>query len=401
MAVASKLLKPIAEAAENLLRNLRDFDRNKDLPPEVKPLVTSLSDEEVARMSAISSLHGFLTGMSQKLYGPRSGDNWFPGATNKLSVPKSELDAGRIIVPRSSNYEAPVTPLNWEDLQGTTIFPLVGDRTATGTLKQLAGEPLRNPVDLPGGKNYMRAADTGAWASDADALKSLTGQIPYYESPVGVFMPMAGTGSDFAHMTTKVLHEVWSPSDMTRTGIRAVNRKLRNGNFPGAAKTPSIDSPEFMAKIEVSSPLRKAYIKALDDVSLRKFGGPDMGIIRHAITDSDLMNLPSHSRAQGNEQMMGFAATDLDPGGATRPSTHETYDTDLLAGPRGYLGALPPAPRSTVMRDWTRMRRRVTPDTLGDPRSLFTGPAQVPQTVDQELIDALKAYEIMVNRAKD
>tara|TARA_R100001369_G_scaffold92344_1_gene136890 strand:+ start:760 stop:1956 length:1197 start_codon:yes stop_codon:yes gene_type:complete len=395
--------RAVLESAEALLKNLRNFDRNKKLPQEAKPLLKSLSDEEVARMSAISSLHGFLSGMSLKLSGPRSGDNWFPGATKKLSVPKSELDAGRIIVPRSSNYEAPVTPLNWEDLQGTTIFPLIGDRTATGTLKQLAGEPLRNPVDLPGGKNYMRAADTGAWASEAGALKSLTGQIPYYESPVGVFMPMAGTGSDFARQTTNVLHEVWSPSDMTRTGIRAVNKKLRtgvgiDGVFPDA---PSIDSPKFMAEIEVNSPLRKAYIQALDDAALRKFGGPDMGIIRHGITDLDLMNLPSQSGAQGNEQLMGFAATDLDPGGATRPSTHETYDTDLLAGPRGYLGALPLAPRSTVMRDWTRMRRGVTPKTGGDPRSLFTGPAQAPQTVDQELIDTLKAYEIMVDRAKD
>ena len=398
--MASKLLLKSAQA---LLKKLRTIDRNKDLPPEVKPLVTSLSDEEVARMSAISSLHDFLSGMSQKLYGPQTSEYWFPGANIKLSVPKPELDAGRIIVPRSPNYEAPVTPLNWEDLQGTTIFPLIGDRTATGTLKQVAGEPLRNPVDLQGGKNYMRGADTGAWASEAGALKSLTGRIPDFENPVGVFMPMSGTGSDFAHMTTNVLHEVWSPSDMTRTGIRAVNKKLRTGvgidaPFPDA---PSIDSPEFMAEIEVNSPLRKAYVQALDDASLRKFGGPDMGIIRHAVTDPDLMNLPSQTGAQGNEQLMGFAVTDLDPRGATRPSAHQTYDTDLFAGPRGYLGALPLAPRSTVMRDWTRMRRGVTPKTSGDPRSLFTGPAQVPQKVDQELIDTLRAYEIMVDRARD
>ena len=398
--MASKLIIGIAEEVVGALTNL---NRAKDLSKTQRGLLKGRTDQEVSNMIRLAPLHDFLIGQRRKSYGPRSGDNWFPGATKRLSATVSELDAARVLVPRSGNYEARVRKIPWERLQGGTVFPLIGDRTATGTLKEVGGVKLPDPVNLQGGKNYMRGADEGAWASEAGALKSLTGRIPDYDDPYGVFMPMAGTGSDFAHMTTDVLHQIWSAKDMTKKGISTVNKKLKTGKgvtgkFPDA---PSIDTPEFMAAIEVNSPLRKAYVQALDDAKLREQGGPDMGVIRHAVTDSDLMHVRPPSAGNLYEQMMGFAATDLSPTAKTRPSTHQTYNTDLEAGKKGYLGALPLIPRSVVMRDWTRMRRGETPDPYGDPRSIFTGPAQVPQPVDPEMIDAIEGYLDLVRQAQD
>lgn len=397
--MASKFILGIAKETLGALTNL---NRAKHLPKAARPLLKGRTDLEVSNMIRLAPLHDFLTGLHRKTYGPRSGDEWFPGATKKLSVPVSELDAGRVLVPRSGNYEARVRKIPWERLQGGTVFPLIGDRTATGTLKEVGGIKLPDPVDLQGGKNYMRGADEGAWASEAGALKSLTSRIPDYEKPYGVFMPMAGTGSDFAHMTTNVLHQLWSPKDMTKKGISAVNKKLKTGKgvtgkFPDA---PSIDTPEFMIEIEFNSPLRKAYVQALDDAKLREQGGPDMGVIRHAVTDPDLMHVRPPSVDNLYEQMMGFAATDLSPTAKTRPSTHRTYDTDLEAGKKGYLGALPLVPRGVLMRDWTRMRRGETPDPYGDPRSIFTGPARAPQRMDQETIDAIEGYQALVRQAQ-
>ena len=397
--MASKFILAIAKETLGALTNL---NRAKHLPKAARPLLKGRTDPEVSNMIRLAPLHDFLTGLHRKTYGPRSGDEWFPGATKKLSVPVSELDAGRVLVPRSGNYEARVRKIPWERLQGGTVFPLIGDRTATGTLKEVGGIKLPDPVDLQGGKNYMRGADEGAWASEAGALKSLTSRIPDYEKPYGVFMPMAGTGSDFAHMTTNVLHQLWSPKDMTKKGISAVNKKLKtgkgvDGKFPDA---PSIDTPEFMIEIEFNSPLRKAYVQALDDAKLREQGGPDMGVIRHAVTDPDLMHVRPPSVDNLYEQMMGFAATDLSPTAKTRPSTHRTYDTDLEAGKKGYLGALPLVPRGVLMRDWTRMRRGETPDPYGDPRSIFTGPARAPQPMDQETIDAIEGYQALVRQAQ-
>lgn len=403
--MASKLIISFAEEVIKALKRV-DAPTPETLDMKARSLLSGRTDEEVSQIQSIVPLHRFLTGLDKKTSGPASGDRWFPGSTIKLSTTVSELDDGKVLIPRSDNYEDKVREVPWESLQGGTIFPLIGDRTATGTLTHVKNVKLPEPVDLQGGKNYMRGADEGAWASDFGALSKLGDRITHYDNPYGVYTPMAGTGSDFAHMTTDVLHQLWSPKDMTKKGISAVNKVIRSIKNPKSEKlsfpnAPSIDSPEFMEAIEVNSPLRKAYIEALDKASAREQGAPDMGSIRHAITDPDLMHIPPPSKYNLNEQMMGFAATDIDPTGLMRPSTHRTYNTDLASGDKGYLGALPLTPRSVVMRDWTRMRRGETPSTYGDPRSLFTGPARVPQLVDQETIDAIEGYHYLVRQAQD
>tara|TARA_R110002020_G_scaffold474231_1_gene705037 strand:+ start:469 stop:2034 length:1566 start_codon:yes stop_codon:yes gene_type:complete len=369
------------------------------LSNEAKKLLKGRTDEEVARYIQLAEKQKYLAGLDPKMSGPKSGENWFPGANVRLDTPMSELLAGKKVIPYGSNYERPVRNISWDRLQGGTILPLVGDRTGTGTLTHILGRQLSDPVDLQGGKNFMRGPD-GAWASEEAALKSLTNPLPNIKNPYGVNVPMAGTGSDFAHMTTNTLHQVWNPSELTKKGQQMVTQTLRSGKgvdgkFP---KVPKVGTKEFMKEIEINSPLRKAYIQALDKSKIRKEGGPDMGAIRHALTDPDFVNVPNPTKDILNDQLMGWGVTDLHPRGLTRPSMHQTYNTSLLPGKKGYMGRLPLTPRSVVMRDWTRMRRGQTPDTSGDPRSLFTGPAQKPQVVDQELIDAIQGYHNIVRQ---
>ena len=134
--MASKLIIGIAEEVVGALTNL---NRAKDLSKTQRGLLKGRTDQEVSKMIRLAPLHDFLIGQRRKSYGPRSGDNWFPGATKRLSTTVSELDAARVLVPRSGNYEAPVRKIPWERLEGGTVFPLVGDRTATGTLKEVGG----------------------------------------------------------------------------------------------------------------------------------------------------------------------------------------------------------------------------------------------------------------------
>ena len=401
--MAKAIIKGVIGALGNL-------NRKTDLPKEAIPLLKGRTDEEVANYLRIAPLNNFLIGMNRKLSGPQSGENWFPGANIRLGSTMSELDEGKLFIPRSDNYEAQVRDIPIESLQGMTAVPLVGDRTATGTLKRILGQDLANPVDLQGGKNYMRGAEEGAWASELGALSKLADRLPEIENPVGIYTPMAGTGSDFAHMTTDVLHQIWSPSQMTGEGIDTVNKVIRGTKVKNPktkeitypfANAPSIDDPKFMQLIEANSPLRKTYVQALDKAALRKQGAPDMGAIRHAITDPDLMNISPPSKDNLYEQMMGYGVTDLSPTGAMRPSTHKTYNTDLLSGEKGYMGKLPLTPRSVLMRDWTRMRRSLEPNQYGDPRSIFTGPVKLPQIIDQEIIDATEGYQALVRQLQE
>jgi len=53
------------------------------------------------------------------------------------------------------------------------------------------------------------------------------------------------------------------------------------------------------------------------------------------------------------------------------------------------------------MRDWNRMRREKSPKGYAnDPRSIFTGPTQVPQIIDNEIVDAAAGYQGLLNWIK-
>tara|TARA_R110000822_G_scaffold136957_1_gene274441 strand:+ start:90 stop:1640 length:1551 start_codon:yes stop_codon:yes gene_type:complete len=374
------------------------LNRSADLPAGSQDLLKGRTDEEVARMLDVAGVHDKLAGLEPKMSGPKSGENWFPGANVRLDTPVSEIESGMLRSDRG-NYDAPKTSISWEDQLGKTVIPFIGDRTAVGNVSRFGGVDI-DPVSLYGGKDYMRGAEEGVWASEAKALKPVGEAAAEVSKPLGVYAPMAGTGSDFAHMTNDMLSRVWSPSQLSKSGIAAVNNKIRtgagvDGAFPDA---PSINTPEFQRLIESDSPLRKAYIQALDNKDIKGLGGPDMGAIRYAITDSDLRNVPSPTKDVFNEQLMGWGAADIDPSGLMRAGNHPTYNTDLAGN---YLGELPLAPRSVVMRDWTRMRRQENPTGWAqDPRSIFTGPTRAPQIIDQEMVDALMGYQMMVDRAR-
>lgn len=373
---------------------IRELDRERDLPKRAADLLKGRTDEEVAHILDASSVHNRLAGKEPKTSGPKSGDFWFPGANVKLDTSITDLDAGLNVMPRH-NYDAPVNDISWDAQQGKWVIPFVGDRTATGTISHIGGDELEEYVKLYGGKDYMRGAEEGVWASEANALKPVGKFAAKYDNPMGVYMPMAGTGSDFAHMTENVVSSLWNPNQLTSEGTKMVDEILRtgkgvDGKYPDA---PSVGSSEFGEMIATNSPLRKAYIQALDKKVIRDEGGVDMGKVRHAITDKDLLHVANPDASVFNEQLMGWGAADIDPSGTLNKGNHPTYNTDVGGD---YLGRLPLTPRSVIMRDWERMRRGKGGLRSGDPRSIFTGPTQRPQFMDQEIIDAAKAYQYLL-----
>ena len=378
------------------------------IPKRVQKLWTGRTPEEQQNLLNLAKMQVANELTYPPISGPRSGSSWFPGAKQKLSVPVEVLDEQRKTVPHATNRPvAPVAPLAWSDLQGQTIVPLVGDRTQAGVdLTAVAGQRLTNPVHLEGGMDYMRH-NPAAWASERSAMASLANRLPEIENPVGVYTPMGGTASDYALMTIDALHNVWSPAAMTKKGRAAVNKAIKTGvgvhnpGNKGYPDAPPIGTKAFNDRIRTDADLRKAYIQALSKASARAEGAYDIGIIRHAITDPFLRNLPNPTSQISNQQMMGGGVTDLSPTGKMAPSTHGTYDTDLLPGPKGYLGRAPFRPRDLVMRDFTRQRR--SPEgghPSSDARSLLTGPARIPQAVDQELIDAFGGYDFLLQYLK-
>jgi len=182
-----------------------------------------------------------------------------------------------------------------------------------------------------------------------------------------------------------------------KSGIGIHNRIGKKG-YPDA---PPIGTKKFMDRIRTDGNLRKAYIQALDKASARLEGAPDIGMVRHGITDPYLRNLPDPTARIYNQQMMGGGVTDLSPTGEMRLSTHGTYDTDLMPGRQGYMGRADTLlPRDLVMRDFTRALRERGGLPKDAMRSMLMGPALFPQSVDQELIDAFGGYDLLLKNLK-
>jgi hypothetical protein len=378
------------------------------IPRPVRKLWKGYSEKEKQHLARLAQLQakGELTGPPTS--GPQTGPNWFPGAKTEMATPLDVLDAQRKTVPHATNVPmAPVTPLAWPDLQGKTIVPLVGDRTQAGVdLTEMGGQTLPTPLHLEGGMDYMRGP--AAWASERKTMAGLANRLPEIKDPVGVYTPMGGTAGDYALMTIDALHRVWSPKMMTKAGRDAVNKRIKSGigihnriGKKGYPDAPPIGTKKFMDRIRTDGNLRKAYIQALDKASARREGAPDIGMVRHGITDPYLRNLPDPTARIYNQQMMGGGVTDLSPTGEMRPGTHGTYDTDLMPGPQGYMGRADPLlPRDLVMRDFTRALQERGGLPKAAMRSMLTGPALFPQAVDQELIDAFGGYDLLLKNLK-
>lgn len=375
----------------------------------VADLFKGRTDEEFDRIVKLSEIDAYLQGKDPRTSGPKTGPGWFPGANVKMDNTVEELNAGLGVTSRGS-YDAPVKDIDWGDLQGSTIIPFVGDRTNVGTLTHVLGNKLSDQVKLYGGKDFMRGADDGVWASERGNMVPLSKAAKKYENPIGVYAPMAAKGSDFAHMTNDVLKQLWSPALLTKKGVELVDDIIKtgkgidgDGTYKNAKKelinVPSVASKEFSALIESHSGLRKAYIQALDRKAVKDEGGPDMGAIRHAITDPELRMVPNPDSLAMNDQLMGWGVSRIDPDGTLVDGSHPTYNTDIKGD---YLGRAALIPRSVLMRDFNRLRRSKNADLFRDARSIFTGPTQWAQPIDQELVDAIQGYNLLTQRhAKD
>lgn len=369
----------------------------EDVPDRIKRLFSGRTDEEKQRYLDIAAADAYMTGQAPRTAGPKTGAGWFPGANVKMDMPVEDVVAQRV-VQRPVDEATPI-PMSWESRLGQIMVPITGDRVDTGLLQSAMGVDFKdNPVDLGGGPTYMRNPE-GAWASEEKAMAAVANRIPELDGDVFLsYMPMAGTGSDFAKATYQTVSRVWSPDQLTKAGKELVTQRMRtgtgiDGKFPDA---PMVGTKEFEDRVASSSKFRKAYMQALDNGAVMKEGGPDMGKVRASITNPRYLQVPNVESQNLNEQMLGWENVQPHPMGLMAPSTHQTYNTALLKGPQGYLGQADVLlPRGLALRDWTRGKRAAGKSLERDWRAAFTGPISARQVIDQEFVDAAQGYGLL------
>jgi hypothetical protein len=275
-----------------------------------------------------------------------------------------------LFTPFSQNVKQKTAPYNWEveanivdagytaptlispsELQGTDMYFLAGDRTAGGREVTRVGQlQLQRPVRLEAGAEYM---DTDqVWASHSGVMKPKQNVFSSPENAerdirVG-FVPMGERSGDFAKHQGQLYSEMLFSSQMPRKVVKTVNQELKSivGDFRQKALNkqnkqrvkdglkpltrvttsdiPSVDSPEFRDWFDTQSPeqVRKPFLQRMDKSDMKKLDGvPDVGEMRFAATNPDLVQSPSFSAGYR------FAIPDIKRG--LLSADHASYDTGL------------------------------------------------------------------------
>lgn len=156
----------------------------------------------------------------------------------------------------------PVNTIKPEDLQGSVLVPVMGDRSiAGGSVSAVEGVPLDQPVLLEGGPLYP-AVNSGrgvAWASMKDAAQAKQKHITSAAEkgdPVAVYSAMTDVAMDFNTMTSEILLRQIPALKIPKKARKAFDERIRE-KFPEWA---GVDSPKAIGQVrgEVSSGERPA-----------------------------------------------------------------------------------------------------------------------------------------------
>lgn len=272
-----------------------------------------------------------------------------------------------------------------ESMQGGTLVPAIGDRTAAGSLLyDVGGHPLASPVQLEGGADFMRthAPYGSAWASDKGVITALAKKVRAAGELGDVYMPhvaMSHTSGDFSKMMADALLEQMKSATISKTAKLEFDRNMRRVR----PEWKGIDHPESLAQLNSNGAVRTAFVAEANLDQFASRGFPNVPHTRVAITDQNLLNVPMHSS--------GYTVAKMNPEGLVIPnpvSPHGTYSTQL--GGEYVGGFAQPIPRDIMFPDFAAKRRAAGADTAGDMRSFqLSNPTQ---NADQQWLDGVMNY---------
>ena len=309
------------------------------------------------------------------------------GGGKKLDVPVEQM----LFTATENTPKVPQTIISPESMQGSTLVPAVGDRTAAGMmLTDINNLPLANPVQLEGGADFMRthAPYNTAWALDKGGSTALSKKIRVAGEKGDVYMPhvaMSATSGDFSTMMADALLEQMRGANVSKTAKLEFDRAMRRVR----PEWKGIDSTETLKDLENIGEVRKAFIAEANLDTFANRGFPNITRTRVAITDPNLMNVPMHSS--------GYTVAKMNPEGfvVDAPTVpHKTYSHQLSGQYAG--GFERPIPRDIMFPDFYSKRRAMSSNPAGDVRSFqLSNPTQ---KADQQWLDGVMQY---LREAKD
>ena len=284
-------------------------------------------------------------------------------------------DGGRakddaLFTPFSLNAKQKEAPYNWQveseelgnlnssklitpsDNEGFMTYFVAGDRTAGDiNVKKLGDLTLKRPVRMNAGPEYM---DTGeVWASHNTVMNPKDDVLQEFSKKEDIklaYAPMGERSGDFAKHQGELFSEYMYSADMPPETIRAIDdefakivenfssKELAKVNKARAKKDlpplpnaqnlplPSVGSEAFRDWFSTQSAeqIRKPFMQRVDNADIKALeGAPDVGYIRFASTNPDLIDAESFSTGYR------FGTPDLQKG--LMEADHPSYDTKYTA----------------------------------------------------------------------
>jgi hypothetical protein len=306
----------------------------------------------------------------------------------------------------------PRRPMNWAETEGGVFMPATWDRTRgdRAILESINGQKLTNPDVMEGGPLYMNWGDLQPdkqvaasgekiierMMSRAADAKKLAGEGDVYLANV----LMGLEGGDFSHMVANPLIDLARQRGFSKAEAALVDDAIRKAIIQNQPTGKSMEKkveyanrwPGIMHKDldkmvwEMPGAFRSSIAKAFDTKAMKDLGVPDVGSVRFAATQPELLNSPSLST--------GFSVAKVNTDGAPVRSGHTTYSSGMPG--LGYSGGSQvDIPFDLFWRDFMKTRPPV--ESGSNRQRAFT--TQMPlQQADAAWVDAISDYERNVLR---
>lgn len=342
------------------------------------------------------------------------GGNLFANRKPADKALKNELDPAGLSKTRLDDYADQIPkqtqekgnlvdkkPVTIDELQqeNAVLIPAQGDRSATDqTLTGVGDYEFDEPVDLDGGRGFMRNPFTGLWASDdtvAGKMVKLANRIAEQGgNPNIVYASMAGQSGDFNSMMSDTVMEMIKKSDIDPKKAASYDKWVRENVDPNWTGILNPDTKEYLRLLPEEGGMggtkRRLLWQELDKGHYQDAGFPQIGLARIGITEDELLMSPKlETSSVGRVDATGdfLYGPNL---------AHNTYKSQV---PGQYRGELQDAPLQLLMRDFFEARRSGGYKRQDDQRSLGFQSNTI-QPVDQQMVDEVNTYLSIIEQAE-
>lgn len=270
-----------------------------------------------------------------------------------------------------------------EDLEGSTVIPLGGDRTDAGKiLTQVGDVPLAFPVKLQGGLKYMNYSPKNTWALGGSFPTRYKNKVEAAAEKGDVYVSFApmtyNLGSDFSNQTALTLAAQIPNLNIPKKAIKEFDKVIKE-KYPDFV---GIDSPDIQNYIEnTTGQVNKLIAKTMDSKPFKEAGFPDVGETRLAVTDPQLDTVPTGYFGTGIQRVDPENLLSFETG-------HLDYPTGLARfedSPRGMFSSV--VSRDLAFPKFIQERRAEGKLARDDPRAISM---KIPaEYYDAEVVDTL------------